>query len=39
MTKIQAVNTIYSPDDASWDDYRFAEQSHDRAISVLLGEL
>ena len=40
MTRFQALDTINHPRVTNdWEDYQFAEESHERAISVLLGEL
>ena len=40
MTRSKALQTIYSPvEDGSWDDYRNAEEAHERAIQTLLEEL
>lgn len=40
MTRSKALQTILNPiEDGSWDDYRNAEESHERAIQVLLEDL
>lgn len=40
MTKAKALQTIYAPsDDMSWSEYQEREESHERAILALLGDL